>query len=157
MKIRNLCVDNIQKGLITDNLNPTVTFYIESDKQETVLKSATISINGFEKKIEKIEPVKYEGEALKPYTRYEVKVVAVDSNDETDEAITYFETGKLSDPWVGKWISDKEYHFKEKSISPTPMLFRKKLSFDKKIESAKVYVSAIGIYNLYLNDKKVGN
>ncbi len=157
MKIRNLCVDNVQLGLVTDNLNPTITFYIESDKQETVLKSAVISINGFEKKINKIQPVRYEGERLKPYSRYEVKVIAVDSNDEKDEAVTYFETGKLNDPWVGKWISDKEYRFKEKSISPKPMLFRKKITIDKKIKSAKIYASALGIYNLYLNGNKVGN
>ena len=157
MEIKNLAVDNVQNGLITDNLNPTITFYIESNKNNTSLKEAVIKCNGFTKTINKIEPVKYEGKHLLPYTRYEVEVEAVDSNGEKDIKKTYFETGKLAESWKGKWISDNTYLFKDKSISPKPMLFRKTFNINHKIKSAKIYSSAIGIYNLYLNDSKVGN
>lgn len=157
MKIENLCIDNVQNGLVTDNLNPAITFYIVSEKEGTSLKEATISCNGWKTKINRIEPVIYQGEKLKPYQRYEVVVEATDSNNEKDIKKAYFETGKLDDAWMGKWISDASYKFKDKSISPKPMLFRKDINLNKEIESAKIYASAIGVYNLYLNDKKVGN
>lgn len=157
MEIKNLCIDNLSKNIVIDNLNPLITFYIESDKNDTELKEAIISINGWEKKINRIEPVRYDGETLKPYTSYIVKVTARDSNDEVDTKTITFEMGKLDDIWLGKWISDKTYVFKEKFVSPKPMLFRKKFAINKEIKSAKIYASAIGIYNLYLNNDKVGN
>ena len=157
MKIRNLAVDNICAGLVTDNLHPAFTFYIESDQQGTELKEATITCNGFKKTIHAIEPVIYDGPALKPHTSYDVIVEAVDNHGEKDIQEISFETGKLDEIWSGKWISDASYQFKEKSISPKPMLFRRKFALNKPLKRAKIYSSAIGVYNLYLNDEKVGN
>ena len=157
MEIKNLAIDNTLRDLVTDNPRPSFTFFIESDKLGTVLKSATISCNGFSKTIDRIEPVVYQGQPLKPYTRYEVVVTAEDNNGETDTKTATFETGKLSDSWKGKWISDDSYEFTEKRASPKPMLFRKLFALEKPVKRARIYSSAIGVYNLYLNDKKVGN
>lgn len=157
MEIRNLCVDYINENLVTDNKKPSFTFFVYSDKPGTKLETAVITCNGWKRIINKIEPVVYDGPELTPYTKYEVLVEAKDTNGETDSKKIYFETGKLDDAWIGKWISDESYKFKEKSISPVPMLFRKKFDLNKKIKSAKIYSSAIGVYNLYLNGKKVGN
>ena len=59
--------------------------------------------------------------------------------------------------WQAKWITDGSYVFKEKGISPIPMVFRKKLAFDKKVTSAKICATAMGIYELMLNGEKVGD
>ena len=157
MNIKNLCVENLTSGLVTDNLNPKISFYIESEKEATSLKKVVISCNGWQEEISSIQPVYYKGETFKPYSTYVVTVEAEDSNGEKDSATITFETGKIKEPWVGKWISDSSYSFKEKSISPKPMTFRKEFNLPKKVASAKIYATAIGVYNLYLNDKKVGN
>ena len=157
MHIKNFAVNNVKQGLVTDDLHPVFTFYIESKKDNTFLKEATISCNGFKKTINKIEPVYYDGPAFEPYQTYEVTVEAVDSNGEKDKQTISFETGKLSDSWKGKWISDDSYKFVESKVSPKPMLFRKKFDLSKKVKKAKIYSSAVGIYNLYLNGDKVGN
>lgn len=157
MQIKNFAVNNVKQGLITDELRPVFTFYIESNKENTTLKEATISCNGFAKTINKIEPVYYDGPVLEPYHTYEVSVEAVDSNGEKDKQTISFETGKLSDAWKGKWISDESYKFVESKVSPKPMLFRKAFALKKNIKKARIYSSAVGIYNLYLNGNKVGN
>jgi len=157
MHIKNFAVNNVKQGLVTDDLHPVFTFYIESKKDNTSLKEATISCNGFKKTINKIEPVYYDGPAFEPYQTYEVTVEAIDSNGEKDKQTISFETGKLSDSWKGKWISDDSYKFVESKVSPKPMLFRKKFALSKKVKKAKIYSSAVGIYNLYLNGDKVGN
>ena len=157
MEIKNLAVDNVNQGLVTDNPHPVVTFYIESSAPNTSLKEATITCNGFSRKIRAIGPAAYRGESLLPYTTYEVVVEAEDINGEKDKKTISFETGKMRDEWKGRWISDASYAFKEKSISPKPMLFRKEISLKKPLRRARIYSSAVGVYNLYLNDKKVGN
>jgi alpha-L-rhamnosidase len=89
--------------------------------------------------------------SLQPYTRYywRVKVWADDSCEiESDWA--FFETGKLNDTWKASWIRSslaKEDH---------PLL-RKEFTVSKTIESARVYVCGLGLYELYLNGMKVGD
>ncbi|MFR2487502.1 MAG: family 78 glycoside hydrolase catalytic domain, partial [Hungatella sp.] len=49
------------------------------------------------------------------------------------------------------------YHFKGAKISPKTMTFRKKIDGIREVKSAKLYVTALGIYELQLNGGKVGN
>lgn len=55
-----------------------------------------------------------------------------------------------------KWISDGSFIFKEKKTSPRPMYFRKEFNAKNGIREAKIYATALGIYELELNGKKVG-
>ena len=62
----------------------------------------------------------------------------------------------MSEPWVGKWITDAAYDFGDKE-SPIPMNFRYSFSLDKqKIKKAWINSTALGIYELQLNGNKVG-
>jgi len=61
-----------------------------------------------------------------------------------------FEMGLLKkSDWQGKWICA------DKNIS-APLL-RKEFKIDKKIKQAKVYISGLGYYELYINGQKVGD
>ncbi|SHJ57905.1 alpha-L-rhamnosidase [Pseudobutyrivibrio xylanivorans] len=67
--------------------------------------------------------------------------------------------GKLSHSdrqWKAKWITDGEYVFKEKKISPVPMVFRKSFEISKKVVSAELYSTALGTYVFTINDIRVG-
>lgn len=70
-------------------------------------------------------------------------------------APAYFETGMLSHgDWVADWIKTA-IKFDEYSY-PAPH-FRKEFSVNKSILSARLYCSAKGLYEFYLNGEKVGD
>ncbi len=100
-------------------------------------------------------PVKYEGAGLQPFTKYfwQVKVQLQNGSWTANSKVASFETGMM-DPtnWKGDWISDS-YDF---NIKPAPY-FRKGFTVGKKIKSARAYIAAAGLYELYLNGEKVGN
>lgn len=58
---------------------------------------------------------------------------------------------------TAKWITDGTYKFTEPKISPMPMQFRRAFKLKEQIRSAKIRATAMGIYELELNGKKVGN
>ncbi|WP_029320269.1 alpha-L-rhamnosidase [Butyrivibrio sp. AE3004] len=88
---------------------------------------------------------------LKPRTRYFWRVtVTGDRDDRATSKTQFFETGKMDEPWMGKWIAAGEgecYH----------PIFRKELSLKEKPASARLYVSCLGVFEAYLDGKKIGN
>lgn len=157
IKIEKLYCEGLQKDIVTDNKNPIFSFSLSSDKSGVGIKKATFNCNGYTVDVIDQKEIIYKGKELKPYSKY-VASVEVETNDgDKDFKNIEFETGKLGEKWLGKWISDGEYTFKEKKISPLPLVFHKSFNLKKKIKEAKVYATAFGIYNLYLNDEKVGN
>jgi alpha-L-rhamnosidase len=57
--------------------------------------------------------------------------------------------------WKASWITIKSESAEKKS-EPC-QYFRKDFNTNKKIKSARVYVTSLGLYQLFLNGKKVGN
>ncbi|HEY5749010.1 MAG TPA: family 78 glycoside hydrolase catalytic domain [Chryseolinea sp.] len=105
----------------------------------------------------------YKGEALRPFTRYYWKVRTYDAHDQPSgwSGEAWFETAMLSaSDWQAKWIDNgstlparDEDFYKD---DPMP-LFRKTLNVQKKLASARLYISGLGYYEAYLNEKKVGD
>ncbi|WP_167619322.1 alpha-L-rhamnosidase [Maribellus sediminis] len=96
----------------------------------------------------------YSGEKLQPFTKYFWSVsVWNNSNEKAVSSVASFETGMMEmENWTGSWISDdKDIHEKAAPY------FRKEFSTNRKIKSARVYVAAAGLYDLYLNGEKVGD
>ena len=157
LKISSLTVEHLPNGCVTDNPNPGISFRLESDRQDVTLKRARITVGDWTTETDSQVLVPYDGKELKPYAKYNVEVTAEDDAGETAKAVTAFETGRMGMVWKGKWISDPGYSFTEKKVSPIPMMFRKKLSFKKKVKQAKLYVTAMGIYELMIDGAKVGD
>ncbi len=157
LKISKFTCENLQYGCVTDQTNPRFSYTLESDHANTSIKTATLSVNGWSITTCDQIGILYAGEKLKAFTKYQATITVTDSFDECATKELTFETGRMGEPWKADWISDQTYQFKEKKVSPKPMTFRKNLSIDKKVVSAKVYATAIGIYELTINGKKVGN
>lgn len=88
---------------------------------------------------------------LLPCTRYYWKVrVLADNNDEGVSDIAWFETGKMDRPWHGSWITSS-------MLEDEHPAFVKEFTIDKEIKSARVYISGLGLYELEINGKKVGD
>jgi len=58
--------------------------------------------------------------------------------------------------WNAKWITNNSYSIGRK-VSPVPMMFAKKIKKSGEIKKATLFATAIGIYQCYINGKKVGN
>lgn len=85
------------------------------------------------------------------HTRYYVRVTVTD--DKGEIAVSepaYFETGKMEEPWVGKWITTE----KEDTFHP---LFVKSFEAKKNLASARLYICGLGLFTAELNGKKVGD
>lgn len=102
---------------------------------------------------------RYKGIPLKPYTKYYWRVNTWDKSGKmSSSSIASFETGMMeSKNWQGYWISDGQhlngYGIDEKSAP----YFRKEFGISGKISSARAYIAVAGLYELYINGKKVGD
>jgi len=157
MKISRLTVENLVDGCVTDNKHPRFSFELESERENVILEKAVISLGNWSVTTNSQIGIAYEGPKLKPFTKYTVKVKALDNFGETAESSVDFETGRLDTKWNAEWITDGTYHFNESKISPKPMTFLKKITCKKEIKSARLYSTALGIYELILNGEKVGS
>ena len=155
MEILFVKIENLEYGCVTDKRQPRISFAVRSDKNGAELSRARVSVGDWS--VETGEQAVYYAVPLEPFKRYTVKVEATDNFGETDTAERTFQTGRLGTPWAGKWITDASYKFTAKRVSPVPMTFSKKLNFDKKIASASLMMTAMGIYEAEINGKKVGD
>lgn len=99
--------------------------------------------------------VVYGGKPLQPFTKYfwTVQVWDKDNVPSSIKELSSFETGMMDNKnWKGAWISDNR-SIQEKAAP----YFRKSFSAEKKIKSARAYIAAAGLYELYINGKRTGN
>lgn len=98
--------------------------------------------------------VTYAGQKLNPFTKYYWTVIIEDANNnDITSDVQSFETGMLQmDNWQGSWIGDGRGV--EYELAP---YFRKEISVDKTIESARAYIAAAGLYELFINGEKIGD
>lgn len=157
LKVRSFTCENLKTGCVTDEKAPRFSFSLDSDRAGARLAAARIRVGSWQTQTTQQIAVAYAGEALRPFTQYEATLEARDDAGETACATLRFETGRLDTPWQANWITDGSYRFTRKKVSPVPMLFRKTLRVKKKVACAKIYATAMGIYELELNGKKVGD
>ena len=157
MKIRSFMAEHLSEGCVTDSIKPLFTYSVESEEKGAEIGNAVVSVNGWT--AEHVDPtgVRYAGDPLQPFTSYTAKLSVTMADGKSAEKELTFETGRMKTPWQGSWITDGAYEFKEKHVSPKPMVFHKSFRPSGTIKSAKIYAAALGIYELYLNGKKVGD
>lgn len=102
--------------------------------------------------------VRYAGAPLQSRTRYHWKVRIWDregnASDFSEPA--WFEMGFLSSSdWEAEWI-DLDYQTSPENEQPCPMV-RKEFQIEQPVRRARAYVSALGLYELYINGQRVGD
>ena len=156
LKIGKFSCENTIKGVVTDNPNPLFSFVIETNEGSELI-DAKLKVNGWKKDVKDETYCIYDGPSLTPFNKYEAILELLDDKGNSISKALNFETGFLSTSRNGKWISDALYSFKEKKKSPKVMVFKKDLKITKKIKKATLYSTALGIYDVYINNKKIGN
>jgi len=99
--------------------------------------------------------VEYKGTLLKSMQRAYWQVRVWDNKNKATawSQPAYWEMGLLeSSSWTAKWIA-----MPKEDIAGQCLYLRKEFVASKSIQSARVYVTSLGLYQLFLNGKKVGN
>ena len=96
----------------------------------------------------------YKGKPLQPFTNYYWRVDVLDKDGKAASgSLARFETGLMEQKnCQGSWISDGQ----DQALKPAPY-FRKTFAAKGKIKSARAYIAAAGLYELYINGEKIGN
>ena len=102
--------------------------------------------------------VEYAGPAVASGRIYYWQVRVADNHGHLSEwsKTARWEMGLLeADDWKAKWITPNLVEDERKS-NPSPLL-RREFSVKKKVERARIYATAMGLYELSLNGKRVGD
>ncbi|MEK0312821.1 family 78 glycoside hydrolase catalytic domain [Cohnella sp. 56] len=101
--------------------------------------------------------IAYGGPALRPSTRYYYRIKAWDGAgvESAWSETAWWETALLSpQAWQASWIgADPERY--DPNAGPSPLL-RKAFELPGKVVRARLYASAAGLYELYVNGRRVG-
>ncbi|RLD74734.1 MAG: alpha-rhamnosidase, partial [Bacteroidetes bacterium] len=105
----------------------------------------------------------YEGKTLESNKKYYWKVKVWDQDGQTHISETAFwTTGLFNDSnWKAKWIGLDKAVGDDAPDVPNRILsarmLRHEFELDKKVKSATVFISGLGLFELYLNGEKIGN
>lgn len=152
-----------------DDPNPRLSWKIKSDNRNTnqvayqiqVSKGAEFSDviwnTDWVESDQSIQVV-YDGPELKSRNRYYWRVRIEDNHDHQSSwsDLAFWEMGLLNpDDWEADWI---EPSFEQDSTtSPPSPMFRNEFELESNVESARVYVTSHGVYEMEINGEKVGN
>ncbi len=154
-----------------DTQNPRFSWVINSDGRQVLQTAYEISVDVSEEnlvnssssiwssgKINSSQSVhvQYNGPQLKPGTKYFWKVRVWDNKGNVSDwsRIAWWQTGLLEyDAWEADWIST------ESSNDVTVNYFRKGFTVEgsREIKKATAYLTSRGMYEAYINGKRVGD
>ncbi|WP_147915625.1 alpha-L-rhamnosidase [Ruania zhangjianzhongii] len=114
--------------------------------------------------------IAYAGTDLQPYTRYTWTLQVWDENDQPSEpSDSWFETGRLGRPWVARWIGrdsrdrsaflapvDDDLTWNSRPLAP-PALLRTTFTPRRDVVSARLHITARGLYEARVNGRTVGD
>lgn len=178
MKIKNLKCEYKVNPLGIDVEKPRFSWELASTKRGAKQTAYQIIVsNNLEKvtyengdiwdsgKVESDETIQisYEGEKLESNKKYYWKVIVWDEDGEKhDSEINYWTTGLINDKdWKGKWIGlDKAVGTDDPDAQHrilSARMIRNEFTVDKKIKRATAFISGLGLFEFYLNGKKVSD
>ena len=171
MEIKSLVCEYLNNPIGIDVEKPRLSWKIFSDEENLLQTSYEIR---FAESIEDLNASKelfystgkvisdksinvvYEGPALKSFQRLYWQVRVWDNKNRVSNwsEPAFWEMGILKpELWEALWITNPSEPITDNS-KPCPY-FRKNFYLSKKIRSARIYVTSLGLYQLFLNGKKV--
>ncbi|OQY31845.1 MAG: hypothetical protein B6241_13040 [Spirochaetaceae bacterium 4572_59] len=147
------------KLLGSDDRTVMFGWIIGADGKNITQEAYSIEINGVKSdwvESDQSVHVPYNGTELTPSTRYNYRVKVRDNRGEESpwSEPDWFETGLLSwEKWMAPFISPRSEREGEKSPG---WLLKKDFILEKKVSSARIYATSLGVYELNLNGKMVG-
>jgi alpha-L-rhamnosidase len=162
-----------QNPIGIDVVKPRLSWQMVSDKENAMQTAYEIRVADTQKNLstenkclwasgkvsgDQSVNVEYAGPALKSMQRawWQVRIWDNEGKASAWSEPAYWETGILSaDQWKASWITMADE--KKSDISLPAHYYRNVFTTSKKVASARVYVTALGLYELYLNGEKVSD
>ncbi|MDR3220057.1 MAG: family 78 glycoside hydrolase catalytic domain [Dysgonamonadaceae bacterium] len=156
---------------------PRFSWIIESNERNLIQNSYRILAASSIEKLQKNEAdlwdsgemksrqtfgISYAGTPLESKTQVYWKVLLTTNKNETlVSKPASFGVGLLNESeWTAKWIGlDKIFPWDSETSRSrlSARYFRKEFNNQKTVQSAKVYITGLGLYELYVNGEKIGN
>ena len=162
MKAVRLRVEYLQEPIGIDVVRPRLSWNCAAGIRQTAyqiiakINGQTVWNSG---KVESssMTHIPYGGPELHSRERVYWSVKLWDENGEGGEiSHSFFEMGLLdASDWKAKWITGN-YKVKKNERYPVDN-FRKQISVDAEVKSARLYITACGLYEARLNGEKIGN
>lgn len=163
--VKNLLCENLFNPIGLDVRQPRFSWQLGSDKRGVMQTAYEIKVTSEKKSVwnsgkvssDQSVHVLYAGETLQSGQKYQWQVRVWDNKTKLSDwsAPAFFQTGLLNkDDWKAKWI---EAPYTEDTISRPAQYFRKEFTNTKKIVFAAAYITSHGMYEAYINGKRVGN
>lgn len=154
MNIQSILVNHMTEplGFLLEHLR--IEFTLEADHFEEIEKQLILSVA--DQPVYQTEFLPYDNNFfevdldLLPRTRYDIKITIRTADQECISSSSFFETGKLSEPFQAQWIGNKD-----KEIQNT--LFKKDITINKEVARARLYMTALGVYETLIDQEKIGN
>lgn len=91
---------------------------------------------------------------LEPRSRYDWTVTVTADNGENVQETSFFETGKGKESWTARWITPGSGTAAEDYLGGYIL---EKCFHVEEVKAARLYLCGLGVYECYINGKKVGN
>lgn len=153
MKITEILVNHLKEPLGFDLSYLRIEFKIDATSYENVEKK--LIITSHHKTVYETDFQPYNNNffnvdtKLTPRTRYDVEV-QVRSNNKIISSTTFFETGKMNEPFKAEWIAHPN-----KDLQNT--VFKKDIDLKGEVVEARLYMTGLGVYETYLDGEKIGD
>ena len=158
IRITGMRVNGLDGPIGTDPDGKTVfSWILASDKNETFQEAYQVVVSSQGKKLWDSGKVKSDnsiavayGGTLAPDTEYIWTLQVWDNHGSASKkAPSKWQTGIRTNDWKAQWISASE--------TPVPTYFRKAENLSGNIRKATAYITSHGIYEAFINGKRVGN
>ncbi|MDW5288119.1 alpha-L-rhamnosidase [Formosa sp. PL04] len=173
IKVDDLVTEYHKNPIGIDVEKPRLSWKLVSETYDVIQTAYEIRVSNAESGLEKekeliwssgkIESdqstnISYEGRDLNSSERVYWQVRVWDNKNKTSawSAVSFWEMGVLNqNVWKADWITMKG---EEKSKTSLPsQYYRKDFSVSKDVSSARVYVTSLGLYHMFINGEKVGD
>lgn len=165
VNVSDLLTENLENPVGLDASQPRFSWQLVSDKRNIHQTAFEIKVFDGKKMIwttgktssDKSVHIPYAGPALESGKKYTWQVRVWDNNGRVSKwsSAASFQMGKLSyADWKAKWIEPG--YDEDNALRPSPLM-RKQFTVTKKIASATAYITAHGMYEAFINGKRVGD
>lgn len=154
MFIKDIKINGLIEPIYLTDSFPLISWQVDGEMENDFQKGYEISL--FEDNIKVFSSGKIESEISEaklshnflPYKNYDINLTIYSTHNEKCNKSIKFYSGKINEPFSAQWISSGVTNVNNSLPEET---FVKKITLDNIPNSAYIFLSALGIYDLYIN------
>lgn len=175
VRVTDLRTERLVNPMSIDTPEPRLGWRIESSEREVMQTKCHIIVASTREKAEALEGdlwdatlqgdrsqwVPYHGKPLKSDTRCYWRVKVSTTKGDTEwSGVSMWNVGLLTESdWSGRWIGwnhPMPWDVESEHSRLSARYLRKQFDFDKEVRNATLYISGLGMYEVFINGERVG-